>query len=144
MRSLTTNPGSIHVIILSAERQRLDSEENFQRTKDLQKRLETMCFMGAIAGFARAVGVWRGQQEESFVVLYDPIRHPLAAAQLVHMARGYEQDSILMADADRNAQLVPICDPDCTGALGKLRQAYPGEPLPDGYTLLNGVAYICK
>lgn len=70
-------------------------------------------------GCARAVGVWKGEQEEqeeSFVVLFNPIRHPLAAMQLVHIARGYEQDGILMADADRNAQLVPVCDPDCIGA----------------------------
>lgn len=144
MRSLSTNPGSLHVIILSAERSSLCSELNFQRTNDLQKRLEAMRLLGDIAGFARAVGVWRGQQEESFVVLYDPIRHPMAAAHLVQLARAYQQDSILMADASRDAMILPICDPDCGGAIGKLRQLYPGEPLPDGYTILKGVVYICK
>lgn len=144
MRSLTTNPGSMHVIILSAERSHLSSERNFQRTSDLQKRLEAMRFMGAIAGYARAVGVWKGEQEESFVVLFEPNRHPMAVSQLMHLARGYEQDAILLADADRNAMILPICDPDCGGPIGKLRQAYPGEQLPDGYTLLNGAPYVCK
>lgn len=144
MRSLTTNPGSLHVCILSAERSSLSPDRNFQRTNGLQQRLEAMRLLGDIAGFARAVGVWRGQQEESFVVLYDPIRHPMAAAHLVQLARGYQQDSILMADASRDAMILPICDPDCGGAIGKLRQLYPGEPLPDGYTILNGVVYICK
>lgn len=144
MRSLNTNPTQHHVIIMSAERGRFSHDENFQRTNNLQKRLEAMRLIGDVAGFARAVGVWRGQQEESFVVLYDPIRHPMAAAQLVQIARGYEQDSILMADADRNAMILPICDPDCGGSIGKLRQAYPGEPLPDGYTVLKGVVYVCK
>lgn len=144
MRSLTTNPGQLHVIIMSAERARFDSDENFFRTNALKRRLEAMRRMGDISGFARAMGVWQGTTEESFVILYDPIRHPFAAMQLVHIARGYEQDGILMADADRNAQLVPVCDPECTGALGKLRQLYPGEQLPDGYTILNGVHYVCK
>lgn len=144
MRSLTTNPGSLHVIILSAERAELDADENFYRSSDLQNRLEAMRLLGDIAGFARALGVWKGKYEESFVVTYDPCKNPLAASQLVNLARSYRQDGILMADADRNAQLVPVCDPACTGALGKLRQAYPGEPLPDGYTKLNGVPYVCK
>lgn len=144
MRSLSTNPGPLHVIILSAERSNLSEDGNFRRTNDLQSRLESMRLLGDIAGFARAVGVWRGHQEESFVVLYDPIRHPMAASHLVQLARAYQQDSILMADASRDAMILPICDPDCGGAIGKLRQLYPGEPLPDGYTILKGVVYICK
>lgn len=144
MRSLTTNPTQHHVIIMSAERERFSHDENFQRTNELQQRLEAMRLMGDISGFARAMGVWQGTTEESFVILYDPIRHPIAAMQLLHIARGYEQDGVLMADADRNALLLPVCDPECGGVLGKLRQAYPGEPLPDGYTVLNGIAYVCK
>lgn len=144
MRSLTTNTGGNHIIILSACRSGCSEDENFHRTNALQQRLEAMRMLGDIANYRRAVGVWKGEQEESFVILYDPIRHPLAATQLVHIARGYAQDGILMADADRNAQLVPVCDPECIGALGKLQQAYPGESLPDGYTLLNGVPYVCK
>lgn len=144
MRSLNTNPTQHHIIIMSAERGRFSPSENRSRTEELHQRLETMVLMGDISAFACALGVWRGEQERSFVILYDPIRHPFAAMQLLHIARGYEQDGILVADADRNAMLLPVCDPDCTGALGKLRQAYPGEPLPDGYTKLNGVAYVCK
>lgn len=144
MRSLTTNPGVNHIVILSAERAELDTDENIDRTEELEQRLGAMKFLGEIAGFSRALGFWKGESEESFVVVYDPCKHPLAATQLMHMARGYGQDGILMADADRNALLLPVCDPECGGPLGKLRQAYPGEPLPDGYTLLNGVAYVCK
>lgn len=144
MRSLTTNTDGNHIIILSACRSGCSEDENFQRTNALQQRLEAMRLIGDIAGFARAVGVWKGEQEESFVVLFEPNRHPRAAFQLMNLARGYEQDAILLADADRNAMILPICGPDCGGPIGRLRQAYPGEQLPDGYTLLNGVPYVCK
>lgn len=143
MRSIDTlNPG-LNIIIISAERSNRDARENRANTEDLHQRLASMRAIGSVTAYARATGVWQGEEEASYVVAYDPKKWLGVVDELVRIARNYGQECILLADAERNAELVPVCNPDCTGPLGKLRALRPGEAMPDGYTVLNGVKYIC-
>lgn len=147
MRQNTQNQnraaGPLSLVILSACRSDRTDSENRTRTGELARRLECLRRFGDIADYYPAQGVWQGEHEESFVAAYDAAVHHNAAAALVEIAQGYEQDCILFVDSMRNARLVPACDPDCRGELGRFQQAMPGAHLPDGYTVLNGVPHIC-
>lgn len=143
MRSINTiNPG-LNIIIISAERDNRSKRENLTRTAALHQKLATMKALGSVTAYARATGVWQGTQEASFVVAFDPKTWLGVVEELVKIAHEFEQECILLADENRNAELVPVCNPDCTGPLGTLRALRPGEALPDGYTVLNGVKYVC-
>lgn len=133
----------LSLVILSACRSGRTDAENRNRTGELARRLECLRRFGDIAEFYPAQGVWQGEHEDSYVVAYDTQIHHNAAYALVEIAQGYEQDCVLFVDAMRNARLIPACDPDCGELLGTFRQAMPGEALPNGYTVLNGIPHIC-
>lgn len=134
----------LSLVILSACRGDRTDAENRVRTGELARRLECLRRFGDITDFYPAQGVWQGEHEESFVVAYDATtQHNAAAATLVEIARGYEQECVLFVDSMRNARLVPACDPDCRRELGRFRQAFNDELVFDNYTVINGVRHIC-
>lgn len=142
-RAHNQNVRPLSLVIMSACRSDRTDSENRARTGELTRRLECLRRFGDIADFYPAQGVWRGEHEESFVVAYDTDMHHNAAAALVEIAQGYEQDCVLFVDALRNARLIPACDAECRGELGRFRQAMPDELAFDNYTVINGVRHIC-
>lgn len=137
MRACNNN----RVVILSACRNTLPNMENAARTYALDRDLNFMKEQGHIDGYARAAGMWRGESEASFVVVI-PSSGP-ALDDLVGLARKYDQGSILVADEERRAHLIGVCDSTATCALpGRLRPMSIGEPMPDSCTVLHGVVYV--
>ena len=124
------------VIILSAERSENRHEKNRQLTENLDACLSDCNF-----NYSRAIGVYEGNEESSFVVLP---KNEDELNTLKNLAfKSFGQESILYQDANGKAYL--LFSDNSEKSIGKLRQVNPTliEKL-ENYTILNGKVYTTE
>lgn len=121
------------VVILSAEKSNLDRINNGKRTMLLEQMI-----LDIGLNFEPALGVYKGSEERSFVVV---INNNTDLETLKSFAfKNFEQESILYQDSNQEAYL--ITNGGDVIQLGKLTNV-PREVATrqDGYTLMNGQYY---
>lgn len=124
------------VIILSAEKSENRHEKNRQLTENLDACLSDCDF-----NYSRAIGVYEGSEESSFVVLP---KNEDELNTLKNLAfKSFGQESIFYQDANGKAYL--LFSDNSEKSIGKLRQVNPKliEKL-ENYTILNGKVYTTE
>lgn len=126
---------SKQVVILSAEiPNAMRAEGNRQRTKTLENILKDIGLP-----FNKATGFYKGQQEESFVVV---VKDELDIEVLRDFAfKNFNQESILIQDANQEAHL--LFRDGTTQQLGRLQQTTKElATKQDAYTIMNDQYYV--
>lgn len=127
---------SQRVVILSAETLNATVEGNRQRTETLRG-----CLQDCNMNFSQAVGVYKGKEETSFVVVVRDEEEIEALKGFAFL--NFNQESILLQDANQEAYLV-FNDGE-TQRLGRLEQVSKEVATKeDAYTILNGQYYITR
>lgn len=124
------------VVILSAE---LDSNR-FEKNRQLTENLNA-CLSDCNFKYSKGIGVYKGQEESSFIVLPKNDDEINTLKDLAF--KSFNQESILYQDANGKAYL--IYNNGNEKSLGKLRQVSPKltEKL-ENYTILNGKVYTTE
>jgi hypothetical protein len=122
------------VIILSAEIIGLSKDENAKRTTTLKHCLED-CNLT----FNESIGVYKGKEEKSFVVL--PNNEDEAQGVKDFAFINFNQESVLVQDSNQEAYLEYANG--TTERLGRLSQVPQAiAQAEESYTILNGKYYI--
>lgn len=87
-------------VILSASRAAWTQEANDHSTAALESQLAARDFQ-----FVKVRGSYQGIEEDSFLVLCDPIADDYEFGMLLALAERYGQESILLVDNHRHAAL---------------------------------------
>lgn len=122
------------VIIISAERSDCGAVENDQRTRILKG-----CVTDINLPFSEALGVYKGKEEISLVVLVKN-QHDIDALKGFAF-KNFDQESILYTDANSEAYL--FFNDGKTEQLGRLLQVPKEQAIKqDNFTILNDEYYI--
>ena len=123
------------VVILSAAREHLSAQENYDRSTDLCNALKELGIT-----FDRAVGVYKDNVDTSFVCL--PTQGQVFT--LIDLGlEAYDQDSILIQNTNGNTYLLNRCwTPKMIGRLKVVTKVIAQKQ--ESYTLLNDVYYVAS
>lgn len=124
------------VVILSAESTKISDDANNQRTTILESLL-----LDLNLAFNRALGVYNGNSEASFVVLVNSEEEIEALKGFAF--KNFDQESILLQDANQEASL--LFANGTSERLGRLTQV--SEEIAkthNNFTLMNGQYYITQ
>ena len=125
-----------NVVILSAELNTVTNESNRQRTLNLEACLQECGF-----SFNKAKGYYKGDLEDSFVVL--PKNQDEIEALKDFAFKNFKQESILLQDS--NGRAILVYSDGKNEDIGRLRQVNPKlVDTLDSYTVLNGVLYTTE
>lgn len=122
------------VVILSAERSELGAAENLNRTNILRGCIDDIGLK-----FSQAIGVYKGKEEMSFVVLINTLDD---IENLKSFAfNNFDQESVLYQDANQEAYL--LFGDGTEQRLGVLERTNKDDAIiRDAYTILNGEYYV--
>jgi hypothetical protein len=90
-------------VILSAERGSNNPMQNSVFTDELESILKSNGY-----AYKKVEGRYKNQKEESFVVI---LNRSDSLTQLIRLASKFDQESILLVNSDRKAELIYTADP---------------------------------
>tara|TARA_R100000951_G_C2540004_1_gene149083 strand:+ start:78 stop:488 length:411 start_codon:yes stop_codon:yes gene_type:complete len=127
---------SKQVVILSAELAGLSRKENDKRSNTLEH-----CLQDCNLNFNEAIGVYKGKEEKSFVVIVNNEDEAQGVKEFAFL--NFNQESVLVQDANQEAYLE--FGDGSSQRLGIL-SLVPKEiaQVEDNYTILNGEYYITQ
>lgn len=85
-----------------------------------------------------ANGCYKGQRETSYLV---QIETQCDYLKLMQLARDFNQESIMLVDNERQAQLM-YCDNEAVEPLGRWKEVMNGAPAPDSFTEIDGRVFV--
>jgi hypothetical protein len=103
-------------VLISASRAAWSAEANADSTRQLASQLLARDFE-----IAQVRGSYGGIEEDSFLVLCDPVTQDYEFGMLTQLAERYGQESILLVDAFRSASLWYEADGRTVALPGKFR-----------------------
>jgi hypothetical protein len=126
-------------VLISASRASWPCEANDDATESLRSQLAARDF-----DFVQVRGCYKGKEEDSFLVLCDPIADDYELGMLIGLANRHGQESILLVDAQRHATLFYLgSDPEAIPGTFQAVSVTEARQC-DAWTRRDNVYYIIK